>query len=354
MSKKDINFIWHERQKDTFDPLPSDEPVTVYAVPESTQPGQVYFFEKAGPEGGLEMTKNAKNYTLVLRPPATEREVVTRWAGELKEVTISIKGGTVFYDGVLNKNLHFGIASFSSMVIEDGGRLKIGTSGRGDIEYVDHGSRLPGVDCVTLNGDSSFELELNGGKADYLQHSCYRLNGASRMTIAGREVNFREATSISLTNSAKLKVVTTEAGEASGFALIEDASLSLRDQAMVEIYSDRPYFDYRGRFTLNDASATLSFFPPTEGAEPFEFGKGRYPKGMFNFTKVPGPTNQSRLFIPGKLSAAFLVSAMLKDQVLAINGTVIQDAGLIEQTTETINTSYGPRYGTWIFLSKKP
>ena len=348
MSKKDTSFTWHYDQKDTFNPPSSDQPVTVYADPGPTEPppdDMVTYFGKVEEAAGLAM--NARNYTLVLRPPAADREILTRWFGQAESTLISIEGGTVFYDTSLNKNFDFAIATPAAITIGDKSSLKIGVAGGGDIFYKDDLVEGPGF---TLKGDSSFEVEVNGGSANHA--SSFVLNDTSRITTSGNGVTFTRST-ITLKNSANLTA--TGRGDALSVAFQGSASISLNDRATVDIYSDSLDFEQftpKGSFfTLNFADTRLIFLPLTKGAEPFEFGKGKYPKAMFNFIKDSAPSNQSRIFIPGlNLQAAFLRQAMVKDQVLAINGTIVQDTNLIDQKTESING----HYGTWISLSKKP
>lgn len=351
MSKQDLRFTWHYDHKDTFDPPPSDQPVTVYADPGPTQPSDdecICYFGKERGAAGLRMTPNARNYTLILQPPASDHPIFTAWYGQ--EPALTIESGTVFYDSSLNKSSLFVIDNASPITIGEGGRLRIGALEGGDIHYSDDFSEAQGR-IFTLSHDGSFEVEVNDGSASH--ESNFILSDTARMTTSGRGVVFHNAT-FTLKDSAKL----TATGRADNLLIFENkTSISLQDQSVVEIYSDEPFFDSsRGSsFTLNNASATLSFFPLTKTADPFDFGKNRYPKALFNFIKDQDHFNQSRVFIPGmELRAACLRQAMLQDQVLAINGTITQDSELIDHKTETINTPHGPCYGTWIFLRKKP
>lgn len=351
MSKEDIRFTWHYDPKDTFDPPPSDQPVTVYADPGPSQGSDswhIYYFGK-GEAGALEVTRNARNYTLILQPPASDLPITTIWSG--RGPALTIEGGTVFYDSSLNEKSTFWIDTPSAtLTIGEGGSLRIGAIGGGDVIYQDDVNPNVKDRVFMLNQDGSFELEANGGHNSH--GSTFILNDTSLMTTSGRMLVFENGAFI-LKDSAKLTATARE-----NILIFEDnPSISLQDRATAQFYSDSPSFDRdRGSsFTLNPGSAMLNFFPMTEGAEPFTFGIGKYPKAMFNFIKDPGHPNESRIFIPGKnVQAAFLRQAMLKDQVLAINGTITQDADLIDQKTETIDTPYGSCYGTWIFLSKKP
>ena len=377
MSKKDISFTWHYDQNDTFDPPASDQPVTVYADPDlaSASSASARAFSKTIGTGLL-LTKSAENYTLVLRPPASDHPVETIWgrylgdrkidpasasieSGTASEDTrltnddclfqssIFIEGGTVFYDPSLSRNGSRFETWNTSITLEEGSSLKIGAAGGTDIVYSELGEKCSRFE---LNGDSSFELKVNEGHADH--RGSFVLNDTSHMTTSGMVIYYMDAT-FALKNSAKL--TGKSLAKAGSSVLVWNASISLQDQATFEIYSDKLDFvkkDAAGKFfTLNDASTMLRFFPLTETVELFEFGKSKYPTAMFNFAKDPGGLNQSRIFIPGsKLQAAFLRQAMVQDQVLAINGTIVQDTDLIDQKTETING----QYGTWISLSKKP
>lgn len=377
MSKKDISFTWHYDQNDTFDPPASDQPVTVYADPDLTSASSASaraFSKTIGT--GLLLTKSAKNYTLVLRPPSNDQPVGTIWGRHLGarkihsasassesetasqatrptndenlfRSSIFIEGGTVFYDPSLSRDGSSFETWNTSITLEDGS-LKIGAAGSTSLSYSESGESSR----FELNGDSSFEVEVNEDLADH--RGSFVLNETSRMTTSGAVIYYMDAT-FALKNSAKLTGKTL--AKAGSSVLLWNTSISLQDQATFEIYSDELDFvrkDEAGKFfTLNDASTMLRFFPLTETAELFEFGKGKYPTAMFNFTKDPGRFNQSRIFISGsKLQAAFLREAMFRDQVLAINGTIVQDTRLIDQKPETIDTPYGKRSGTWIFLTE--
>ena len=355
MSKRDISFTWHYDQQDTFDPPPSDQPVTVYADPGSSDPDwpNSYFGKRRGK--GFEMTKNAKNYTLVLQPPSGGGG--TKWGNfdaNNQQTMISIQGGTVVYDTSLDSNSGYEFETiFSSVTIAEGGSLKLGTVGGGALGFDD--DNVGGNPSWMLNGNGSFELELNGDAGEHSGR--YMLHGTSGMTTSSSFDVHYDGT-FTLKDSAKLtgtkRVGATGAVRFTRYSGHSDPLISLRDQATAEFHSDSLGFKQEGEgnfFTLGFADTRLSFLPLTKGAEPFEFGKGKYPKAMFNFIKDSAPLNQSRIFIPGmNLQAAWLRQAMVKDQVLAINGTIVQDTDLFDQKTEAING----HYGTWISLSKKP